>query len=153
MIVLFSVFPQWVGFGNNRNGVWNFVPVLSESFLAYLPWVVVYFLSKLVFNIALARQSFWDAKMRWVGIGIKVFGLLLLFAFLTGPAVFGLNPAYLAQHNPSTASVAWFESTLQNWNTGFRIYVIIAMIVQFIQLARMIFQAVMGSNKLKFRLE
>jgi len=153
LIVLFSVFPQWVGFGNNRNGVWSFVPVLSTAFIGYLPWVVAYFLTKLVFNVVLARQSFWDARMRWVAIGIKVFGLLLLFAFLTGPAVFGLNPAYLAQHNPTSSAVTWFESTISDWNTGFMFYVAIMMFVQFISLVRMLFRAITGNQQLKLDLK
>jgi hypothetical protein len=153
VIILISVFPQWVGFGNNRNGVWSFVPVLSEAFITYLPWVVAYFLVKMAFNVALARQSFWDLKMRWIAIGVKVFGLLLLFAFLTGPDVFGLNPVYLAQHTPPADMVDWFESSLSSWNTGFSIYIVISMIVQFIMLVRLLFKAILGRNELKLRLD
>jgi hypothetical protein len=153
MIILLSGFPQWVGFGSNRNGVWSFVPVLSEEFIVYLPWVVAYFLTKLVFNVALARQAFWNSQMRWIAIGIKIFGLALLLAFLNGPLVFGLNMAYLAQHDPFATQVAWFESTIQDWNNGFRIYLIISLVVHSVSLVRMLFQAIIGRSELALRLK
>ncbi|HAY85149.1 MAG TPA: hypothetical protein DCY42_09580 [Chloroflexi bacterium] len=153
MIILLSVFPQWVGFGINRNGVWSFVPVLSEAFNVYLPWVVAYFLTKLAFEVALAGQSFWDTRMRWIAVGVKVFGLLLLFALWAGPDVFGLNPAYLAQHTPLSSSVAWFESTQDTWNTFFNWYLIISMIVQSFLLLRLVLQAFTGKEQLKLDLK
>lgn len=153
MIILLSVFPQWVGFGNNRNGVWSFVPVLSEAFIVYLPWIVAYFLAKMAFDVALARQSFWDTRMRWVAVGVKLIGLLLLFAMWTGPDVFGLNPAYLAQHTPLASSVDWFETTLDTWNRVFNLYLIINLVIQSILLMRMIFQALIGRSELTFPLK
>ena len=153
MIVLLTVFPQWVGFGNNRNGVWSFVPVLSETFRLYLPWVVAYFVVKFVFNVFMARQAFWDTRMRWIAIGIKSMGVLLLLSFLSGPEVIGLNPAYLALHNPDSSMVALFQSTLSSWTEGFRIIVVITLVIQFIHLARMILQVITGKSELTFPLK
>lgn len=98
-IVLFGLFPQWVGIGGNLNGKWYFLPVLAESFSVYQPWVILYWLGRMVFLAALARQAYWDTRMRLVQLGLKAFGIGLLFAMLVGPPVIGLNSAYLAQHN------------------------------------------------------
>ncbi len=150
-IVLFAVFPHWVGFGNNREGVWGFVPVLSEAFGTYLPWLLGYFLVKIVFNVALSRQAFWDQRMRLVAMGVKVYALILLVAFLTGPDVFGLNAAYLAMHASPTEMVNWFASTVQDWNAGFRIYVTFMFFVQLIGLLRLAFKAILGREVATFR--
>lgn len=152
LLVLIVVFPHWVGFGSNRNGVWNFVPVLSESFAVYLPWLVAFFVAKISFNLYMARKAFWDTRMRWVSVGIQSFGVLLLLYFLSGPEVFGLNPAYLAQHNPDPSLVTWFESTLTGWNTGFTIYIVIQLIGRFIQLARTVFLAITGKQQITFKI-
>lgn len=152
LLVLLTVFPHWVGFGSNRNGIWNFVPVLSESFSVYLPWVVAFFLTKIGFNFYVAQKAFWDTRMRWVSVGVQSFGVLLLLYFLSGPEVFGLNPAYLALHNPDPSLVTWFESTLTGWNTGFRIYIVIQLIGRFIQLARTVFLAITGKQQITFKL-
>ena len=153
VLVLLTVFPQWVGFGHNLNGVWNFVPVLSESFAVYLPWVGAYFLTKIVFNFYVARKAFWDTRMRWAAVGVRSFAVLLLLYFLSGPEVFGLNQAYLDMHTPMASAVAWFDSTLTDWNTGFRIYIVIQLIIQFIQLARTVFQAITGNQQITFKFQ
>jgi hypothetical protein len=153
LVVLFAVFPQWVGFGNNRNGVWNFVPVLSTSFSVYLPWLVAYYLAKIIFNASLARQSFWDTRMRWLAVALKGYAIVLLIAFLTGPDVFGLNPAYLAAHNPTKEVVDWFTANVGYFNTGFRVYLIINLIVQPIVLIKMVFSIIKGKDKVELRIE
>lgn len=153
VIVLFAVFPHWIGFGNKRNSVWTFVPVLSEAFAVYQPWLITYFLVKIIFNVALARRAFWDARMRWIAIGIKVFGLLLLVALLTGPSVFGLNPAYLARHDSPPALVDWFTSTLPNWNTGLEVYLAISILVQLVGLARLVFKAIRQNEGITLQVE
>lgn len=153
VIVLFAAFPQWVGVGTNRNGVWSFVPALSESFVTYLPWLLGYFLVKLVFDVALARQAFWDQRMRIMAIAVRVYGLVLLLAFMTGPDVFGLNSAYVAMHQTPVSMVSWFKATVQDWNTGFRIYLFIAMFVQLIGLIRQVYRAFLGREAVSLRVK
>ncbi|MFN2146350.1 MAG: hypothetical protein ACK2T7_13440, partial [Anaerolineales bacterium] len=110
LIVWFGIFPQWVGVGSNLNGEWSFLPVLAESFSLYQPWVIGYFLARLVFCVAIAQQAYWDTRMRAVQIAVKLFGLVILYAMLTGPAVIGLNPEYLALHNIPQRLQQWVES-------------------------------------------
>ena len=85
LIVLVSIFPQWVGVGANKDGAWFFLPVLSASFGIYLPWLVAYWLGRLVFLAALSRQVYWSFRMRAWEVGLKVFGLALLAALMFGP--------------------------------------------------------------------
>ena len=76
--IFLAFFPQWVGVGVNRDGVWGFVPALSANFEIYQPWIVAYLMAKLVFNIILARRSYWDTEMRWIGMGLRVLVIVLL---------------------------------------------------------------------------
>ncbi len=152
LVVLFAFFPQWVGFGNNRNGVWNFVPVLSTSFSVYLPWLLVYYLAKIVFNAALARQSFWDARMRWLAVALKVYAIVLLIAFVTGPDVFGLNPAYLAMHDPTAKSVEWFAANLVTFNSILHIILVINLVIHSVILVKMILSEIRGQENVELRI-
>jgi hypothetical protein len=110
LMVWFGVFPQYVGGWSNTNGEWYFMPVLAESFSVYLPWVILYWLGRLVFNAALIRQAYWDTRMRLGQVGLKAFGVGLLFAILVGPAVIGANPAYTALHNTPADFQVWVAS-------------------------------------------
>jgi hypothetical protein len=148
-IIFLIFFPHWVGVGVNRNGVWGFVPTLSESYGIFQAWIVAYLLAKMVFNIALVRRSYWDTQMRWIGIGLRVAGFVLLMALLLGPDMFGINPAYLALHNPSASLQSFVEAGLPEWNTGFRIYLGIQMAIQFVLIGRDIFRVTRGQKSLK----
>lgn len=108
--VWFGLFPQYVGGWSSINGEWFFIPVLAEKFSIYQPWVILYWLGRLVFNIVLVRQGFWDNRMRVAQIGLKVFGIGLLFALLVGPVVIGINPAYAATHTPPAEIQHWLSS-------------------------------------------
>ena len=147
-VILFGVFPYWVGFGSNLNGVWNFVPVLSENFSVFLPWIIAYFLAKLILNIFLLRQEYWDNRTRWAAIGVKVYGILILFWLIYGPTVFGVNEAYLAKHAPTSQMLAWFTNSLSAWNSAFQIIITINIIVHMILLAKMVLGAIVGKDSI-----
>jgi hypothetical protein len=110
LIGLFGLFPQWVGVGGNLNGEWYFLPVLSENYLLYQPWIILYFVARLVFCVALAQQMVWTTRMRVAQIALKVFALGVLLGLLDGPAVIGLNPAYARFHNVPPDMVPWVAS-------------------------------------------
>ncbi len=101
--VFLAFFPQWVGVGVNRNGVWGFVPALSANFEIYQPWIVAYLLAKMVFNIALARRSYWDTRDAVDRHGDSGGWPCAPVCMMFGPEMFGINPAYMAIHNPSAA--------------------------------------------------
>jgi hypothetical protein len=110
LIIWFGIFPQHVGGWSNTNGEWSFMPVLSESFHIYKPWVILYWLGRLGFNAALVRQAYWDNRMRLAQIGLKAFGVGLLFALLVGPAAIGINPAFTSLHNTPAELQDWVTS-------------------------------------------
>ena len=133
--------------------MWSFVPALSENFLLYQPWIVAYFLAKVILDVALARQAYWDTRMRWFDLGLKGFGIVLVLMLLTGPEMFGLNPAYLALHNSSAVLINSVKKTFPEWNTGFRIYLFIQLIVIGILSIRDLFRIYRGQDNLKLRLQ
>jgi hypothetical protein len=151
--VFLAFFPHYVGVGVNQNGVWGFVPALSENFAIYQPWIIAYLLAKLVFNVVLARRSYWDTQMRWVNIGLRVLGFVLLGWMMFGADMFGINPVYLAIHNPSAGLRHYVESGLPAWNTGFRIYLGIQMALQFVLIGRDIFRVLRGQQEVKLSLQ
>ena len=67
--------------------------------------------------------------------------------------MFGINPAYLAMHNPSAGLRLFVESGLPEWNAGFNIYLIIQLAIQFVLLVRDFFIATWGQRELKFNLQ
>lgn len=152
-VVFLVFFPHYVGVGVNRDGVWGFVPTLSENFEIYQLWIVAYLLAKLMFNIVLARRSYWDSQMRWFQVGIRVLAIGLLLWMKGGPEMFGINPAYLAVHNPSASLLDFVKGTLPGWNTGFNIYLIIQLVIQVIHLVRDLFMVTRGKSELKLHLK
>jgi hypothetical protein len=138
LIVWFAIFPQWVGVGSNRDGEWFFLPVLAKSFSVYLPWVILYWLGRLVFSAVISRQTYWTTQLRIWDIVLKAFGVGLLFAFLVGPQVIGLNPTYIDLHSPPLEMQSWVTSNTMG--TIFYIVVGINLVVHFLTLVWKVFR-------------
>ena len=150
LAIVVLAFPHWIGIGNNYEGSWSFIPVLSEEASRFFPWISAYFFARTILNIMLALQGYWDKKLQWIDIGTKVFGILVIVILLTGPNLFGINPAYLARHTYSPDVLNWFESTLMEWNTVFRFYFFLLLLAQSVILLFKILKMVIKSDTMKF---
>jgi hypothetical protein len=94
-IVIFNFYPQIVSFTPSLNSVvetgnWTvvpFLPLLSEAFFRYVPFLTAIWGLTLVLDVVLLRQGFWNSLTRWFAIALKVAGVILAIAMLTGPSL------------------------------------------------------------------
>jgi hypothetical protein len=92
-LVVFNLFPQWIGIGFVRSaddGVagLRFWPVLAPVFFtAYLPWLNGIWLVQLVLNVVLLRQGRWQLVTRLVDLLLSIGGIVLIGQMLVGPSL------------------------------------------------------------------
>ncbi len=141
MILLFAVFPHYVGYGRSIVGEWDFVPVLAPAFSVYVPWLVLYYLCRLVFNVFAVRQFYWDSRLRWSDVVLRIFGIVLLAAMISGPSIIGLNPAYVTRNPVSESAQAAFLNSLPEWQSGIQILLIFMLIMNIVGMVRPLLKA------------
>jgi hypothetical protein len=102
-LVIFNLFPDWIGFGFVRSAGdglagWQFGPVLAPVFFsAYLPWLDGIWIVQLLLNIVLIRQGRWQLPTRLVDLALALGSVVLLGQMLTGPSIITLDSIQLTE--------------------------------------------------------
>ncbi len=137
-LVMFNVYPHWIGaFTFNDGNLTSFVPLLSAEFLTtFLVILNVRWALGLGFSFTMLWQPHLEQYGKWARLALKVFDLGILWAFLNGPQMLGLNPAFLARHGMTLDDVPgiYTDMIIPIANNGLKLAFIVALIVGVIDL-------------------
>jgi len=95
-LIIFNAYPDKVGFIIFSDETWSFIPMLTDAFFRYLPWLNLISALQIGFNIYLLREGVWQTSTRLVSLILKLGTALLAFFMLTGPAIIAIMPAAVA---------------------------------------------------------
>ena len=107
VIVLFNFYPQVIGFTPSMNalvdsGNWavgfgnlNFVPLLSEAFFRFVPFLTIIWALTIILDIVLLRIGHWNAWTRILSIGLKIGSIVIAVAMLGGPSLLAVTTVSL----------------------------------------------------------
>jgi len=103
---IFNYNPQLLGMYTISGDKWSSVPVLTEAFFRWLPWINIGWIAEIVLNGMLLRTGRWNIPTRIFSIGIKIFQIVIGYFLLTGPAIFAVTPQSLAASGVFDADAA-----------------------------------------------
>ena len=91
-IVIFNFYPQLVSYTPSLNGIFDngtvvILPVLSEAFFRYVPFLTAIWGLTILLDIVLLRQGFWKPATRWALIALKVASVAMAIVMLLGPSL------------------------------------------------------------------
>jgi hypothetical protein len=95
-LVVFNLYPNLLGFHFQSDGTWGTVPVLTERFFQFLPWINIMGLLQIAFSGFMLSQRDWTPATRILDILIDVAGMILAVVILRTPNIFGITPEALA---------------------------------------------------------
>jgi len=95
-LVILNLYPNLFMIGFLDSGTWVSVPILTDAFFRFLPWINVMGLIQIGFNIYLLGQRDWKPLMRVFDIVVDVAGMVLAVIILRTPGIFDLTPASLS---------------------------------------------------------
>jgi len=85
----------WVGLGQTTREGWVFIPLLTDAFFSYLPWINLMGVAQIVFSLFMLRENNWKVFSRITKIGIEIAGIVLAGVMLAGPALVQMDPSKL----------------------------------------------------------
>jgi hypothetical protein len=106
-IVIFNFYPQIIGFTPSLNGVvasgnWavgfgnlTFVPLLSEAFFYFVPYLTLVWALTIILDIVLLRMGHWNVVTRISLIGLKIVNIIIVAAMLAVPSLLAVTSASL----------------------------------------------------------
>lgn len=86
-LMVFNFYAHWIGLTTMQNGEWVHLPVLTEAFFRYLPWLSLLWIFQAAFNGFLITRGRWNPPLRWTSAFISAFTIAVLAWVLSGPAI------------------------------------------------------------------
>ncbi len=106
-IVIFNFYPQIIGFtpsmnslvgsGNLAAGLGNltFVPLLSQAFFTFVPYLTAVWVLTILLNIVLLRMGYWNVVTRLFLICLNIVNIVIAAALLAAPSLLAVTAASL----------------------------------------------------------
>ncbi len=99
--VLFNFYPDVIRIAFLQDGKWSFLPVLSQAFFSYLPYMNALWGLQVVLDAFLLRAGHWQTGTRLFKIVHELLGVALAYVMLKGPALVSLSAEDLLAANRS----------------------------------------------------
>jgi hypothetical protein len=104
-ILIFNFYPQIIGFTPSLNGAagsgsWavgfgnlTFVPLLSQAFFQFVPYLTGVWLLTILLDIILLQMGHWNALTRVAFIGLKIVNIIIAAELLGVPSLLAISVA------------------------------------------------------------
>ena len=103
-LLILNLYPDLIGLGFVTDGRWTFVPVLSDAFFRYLPWINLLGILEIGLNAILLREGHWRTFSRIAELTLKISGIILAAFMLAGPSLVNISAEKLANTPLASAS-------------------------------------------------
>ena len=90
-LVVFNLYSNLLSIRYSSNGTWVTLPLLTEAFFRFLPWINILGLLQILFNGFMFRQKTWRPATRIFDIVMDIAGMILAVIILRTPGIFGLT--------------------------------------------------------------
>lgn len=94
-MILFNLYPQYLGFNFLKDGTWTSIPMLTDAFFRWMPYINVLWALQIALNVLLLHRGRWQPSTKWFSIALDAAGIVIGILLLTGPAIVGLSPQTL----------------------------------------------------------
>ena len=94
-LVILNLYPSLVSIHFVNNGIQTSIPILTETFFRFLPWINVMSLVLIGFNAFLLSQRVWTSTSRILSILFDVASATLSIIILQTPGILGITPEAL----------------------------------------------------------
>lgn len=134
-LLVFNLFPQWVGIYWLQGGHWLSVPLLAPAFFQYLPWLNIWWGLQILLDLVILAQRRRQPSMLWLKMALDVVRPLIFFQLVLGPALIQFDAATLASLGAGAFDAQKLAATNEALNTGLRVALGIATAVSGLDLA------------------
>jgi len=150
-IVIFNFYPQIIGITPSlnsvfKNGNWSsvtFLPLLSDVFFSYVPYLTLVWALTILLNIILLRLGHWTTITKVFVIGLRVINIFIAAAMLAGPSLIAVtSPALTGAIGDAEGARILMTMITQ----GVRVALWLAIIGGFIEVIRTIYRIITGNK-------
>ncbi len=142
-LVVLNLYPNLFAIRFASDGTWVTLPVLTEAFLSFLPWINILGLLQIIFSGFMLGQRDWTPVTRISGIIIDVAGMILAVIILRTPNIFGITPEALTSIGMTDAA----DTLSQLFNVLPNLILVIIVIVTTIKVIKTLLKLFSSTSK------
>ena len=95
-LVVFNLYPELLSIRYNSGGVWVTLPILTNTFYNFLPWINLMGLLQILYSSFMLGQKYWTTATRILDILIDLASMVLAVVILRTPGISAITPKTLA---------------------------------------------------------
>lgn len=136
-LAILNIYPQWLGmfFGSDNDIV--FIPMFTEKFFQFVPWINVVLIAEILLDIYLLRNAIWNQLTRLSKVIIEAASLTLTVLILRTPDIIAFSAESLT-NGPFEPEQAEIFVTIATYT--FPIVMAIVIIIQSIELVKAVYR-------------
>src|SRR6185295_11147614 len=105
-LIVFNLYPNLLSIRLSGGGSGVTLPILTEAFFRFLPWINLLGLLQIVFNGFMMGQRIWTPATRILGILMDIAGMVLAVVILRTPGILSIaSEAWGALGDPEAAAL------------------------------------------------
>lgn len=105
-LLIFNFYPEVLRIAFAQDGKWTFVPVLSQAFFGYLPYINALWGLQIALSAFILREGRWRPATRWLQTIHQLLGVALAYIMLKGPSLVSLTAETIISANPAVGPKA-----------------------------------------------
>lgn len=143
-LAILNVYPQWLGLFFFTENERVFIPIFTEKFFQFVPYINVVLIAEILLDVYLLRNAIWTRLTRLSKVLIEAASLTLTVLILRTPEVIGFSAESLA-NGPFPPAQAEVFVTIATYM--FPVIMAIVIIIQSIELVKAVYRLFKMGNK------
>lgn len=90
-IILFNVFPQWIGVITSTGEDRAVFLLLAPEFSVHIPWLTMLWTADVTLKLVVLGQGRWQRLTRWLELGLGLFGMAIGYRIVTGGPIMTID--------------------------------------------------------------
>lgn len=145
-LVVLNLYPNLFVVGFSSNGTWVSMPILTDVFFRFLPWINLMGLIQIAFNVYLLGQRDWQPVTRILDVVIDVAGMALAVIILRTPGIFAVT----AESLKALGIVESADTLARMFNFVPTIIIIVVVVVTAVQVIKNLIRLFAGKPRLPY---
>jgi hypothetical protein len=90
-LVVLNLYPNILSIRYSSGGTWVTIPILTDAFFRFLPWINIMGMVQILFNGYMLSQRDWSPITRALGILVDIAGMVLAVLILKTHGILGMS--------------------------------------------------------------
>lgn len=143
-LAVLNLYPEILGMFVFTEGEPFFIPMFSDAFFKFIPWINAIFFTEIVLDIYLLRSALWTPITRVAKIIIEAASIALTVIILRTPNIVGFTAESFKNFPDSSVNG---ELLMKIFNLSFSIALIVVIIVAGVELVKSAYGLIRTSNR------